>query len=53
MIRDIQERLNILCPDPDMEAEWEELRAIREQYEAKLAECKEKSRAWKALQQKG
>lgn len=53
MIRGIQERLNILCPDPDMEAEWEELRAIREQYEAKLSECREKSRAWKALQQKG
>ena len=53
MIRGIQERLNILCPDPDMEAEWDELREIREQYEAKLAEFKEKSRAWKALQQKG
>jgi hypothetical protein len=32
-----------------MEQEWDELRAIREQYEAKLAECKEKSQAWKAL----
>ena len=53
MIRGIQERLNILCPDPGMEAEWEELRTIREQYEAKMAECREKSRAWKALQQKG
>ena len=49
MIRGIQERLNILCPDPDMEAEWDELRLLREQYDTKLAECREKSRAWKAL----
>lgn len=48
-IKGIQDRLNILCPDPGMEAEWDDLRAIREQYEAKLAECREKSRAWKAL----
>ena len=52
-LKTIQDRLNMLCPNPEMEAEWEELRAIREQYEAKLAECQEKSRAWKALQQKG
>lgn len=49
MIRGIQDRLNILCPDPEMEQEWDELREIREQYEAKLAQCREKSRAWKAL----
>lgn len=53
MIRGIQDRLNILCPDPAMEEEWHDLRAIREQYEAKLAECREKSRAWKALKQQG
>jgi len=52
-IKGIQDRLNMLCPNPQMEAEWDELRQIREQYEAKLAECQEKSRAWKALQQKG
>jgi hypothetical protein len=52
-IRGIQDRLNILCPDPEMEKEWDQLREIREQYEAKLQECREKSRAWKALQQSG
>ena len=52
-IRGIQDRLNILCPDPEMEQEWEQLREIRAQYEAKLAECREKSRAWRALQQHG
>lgn len=52
-LKDIHDRLNMLCPNPEMEAEWDELREIREQYEAKLKECQEKSRAWKALQQKG
>lgn len=52
-LRGIQDRLNILTPDPDMEKEWSELRALREQYEAKLAECREKSRAWQALKQAG
>ena len=49
MIRGIQDRLNILSPDPDMEQEWDQLREIRQQYEAKLAECREKSRMWKQL----
>lgn len=49
MIRGIQERLNILCPDPDMEAEWDELRVLREQYDAKLEQCREKSKMWKTL----
>lgn len=50
-IKEIQERLNILCPHPELEAQWDELREIRNQYEAKLQECKEKSEVWKALQQ--
>lgn len=49
----IADRLAILESDAEMEAEWEDLRAIREQYEAKLQECREKSRAWKALKQSG
>ena len=53
MIRGIQDRLNILTPDRELEQEWTELREIREQYEAKLAECREKSQAWRALQQQG
>jgi hypothetical protein len=52
-LKNIQTQLNMLCPAPEMEAEWDQLREIREQYEAKLAECREKSRAWKALQQRG
>jgi len=49
----IQDRLNMLRPDPEMEAEWDELQTLRDQYEEKLKQCREKSRAWKALKQQG
>ena len=51
VLKDIRDRLNIIQVSETMEAEWDELRDLREQYEAKLAECREKSRAWEALQQ--
>ena len=51
MLREIRDRLNILQVSETMEAEWDELRALREQYETKLAECREKSQAWSALKQ--
>ena len=51
VLREIRDRLCILKVSETMEAEWGELRALREQYEAKLAECREKSVAWEALQQ--
>jgi hypothetical protein len=53
MLREIRDRLNILQVSEEMESEWDELRILREQYEAKLAECREKSAAWKALKQAG
>ena len=53
MLREIRDRLNILQVSEEMEQEWDELRMLREQYEAKLTECKEKSRIWKALQHQG
>ena len=53
MLKDIRDRLNILQVSAEMEQEWDELRALREQYEAKLTECREKSRAWAALKQAG
>lgn len=52
-LQGMQQQLNMLAPDPAMEQEWDELRRLREQYEAKLAECREKSQAWRALQQSG
>jgi hypothetical protein len=53
MLKDIRDRLNMLQVSEQMEAEWDELRLLREQYEAKLAECQAKSRAWAALKQQG
>ena len=53
MLKEIRDRLNILQVSKDMEAEWDELRELRERYEAKLAECKAKSDAWAALKQAG
>jgi hypothetical protein len=53
MLREIRDRLNILQVSKEMEREWAELRILREQYEAKLTECTEKSRAWAALTQPG
>ena len=53
MIRGIQDRLNILTPDPSMESEWSELAELRQAYEAKLEECRAKSKVWQALKQSG
>jgi len=53
MLKEIRDRLNILQVSEEMEREWDELRVLREQYEAKLVECREKSRAWAALKQQG
>ncbi len=53
MLKEIRDRLNILQVSKEMESEWDELRVLREQYETKLAECREKSRAWAALKQQG
>ena len=51
VLKEIRDRLGIIQVSEAMEAEWDELRQLREQYEAKLAECREKSQAWNALKQ--
>ena len=51
VLKEIRDRLGIIQVSEAMEAEWDELRQLREQYEAKLAECREKSEAWSALKQ--
>jgi hypothetical protein len=49
MLRDIRDQLAILKVSEEMEAEWHELRELRQQYEAKLEECRSKSEVWKTL----
>ena len=45
----LQERLNILRPNPAIEAEWDQLRELGEQYRKLEAELLEKQRAWEIL----
>ncbi len=45
----IEQRLGLLKTHESMEAEWEELRAIGDQYRAKLAEIENKVRMWDTL----
>lgn len=49
VLEEIRDRLAILKVSEEMEREWDELRILREQYENKLAECREKSQAWSCL----
>jgi len=42
----IQTQLNVLIPNPALEAEWDELRGLGELYRKKEAEIKEKNRMW-------
>lgn len=51
VLKEIRDRLGIIQVSEAMEAEWDELKQLREQYEAKLAECREKSRAWNMLKE--
>lgn len=48
-LRVIQDRLNMLRPNPELEAEWDQLRELGEQYRRLEAELKEKSQMWATL----
>jgi len=45
----VEQRLNILHPNPDMEKEWDELRRLGERYRKLEKKCQEKSQMWEAL----
>jgi hypothetical protein len=45
----IQERMGMLVPNPEMEAEWDQLRELGERYRELEKLCKEKSTAWNKL----
>lgn len=45
----VEERLNILTPNPDMEKEWDDLRKLGERYRKLEKKCKEKSDMWNKL----
>jgi hypothetical protein len=49
VLKNIEERLNILRPDTELEAEWDQLRELGNQYRQLELELKEKSQMWGKL----
>jgi len=45
----VEERLNILTPNPELEKEWDDLRRLGERYRSLEKKCQEKARMWEAL----
>lgn len=45
----LEQRLNILVPNPELEAEWDELRELGERYRELEKKCNEKGEMWKKL----
>ena len=45
----VEERLNILTPNPELEKEWDELRKLGERYRKLEKKCKEKAEVWNKL----
>lgn len=45
----LEQRLNMLVPNPEMEKEWNKLKELGDQYRELEKECIEKSRMWKTL----
>ena len=52
-LKGIQDRLNMLQPNRELEAEWDQLRELGLQYRKLEAELKEKQRAWEILKKQG
>lgn len=48
-MKTVEQRLNILRPNPKLEAEWDELRELGERYRELEKQCQEKSEMWKQL----
>ena len=45
----VEERLNILTPNPEIEKDWDELRRLGERYRKLEKKCREKADMWKRL----
>ena len=45
----VEERLNILTPNPELEKEWDQLRRLGERYRKLEKKCREKADMWKKL----
>ena len=49
VLKNIEERLNILRPNKELEADWDQLRELGNQYRRLEAELREKSKMWSTL----
>jgi len=49
VLKNIEERLNILRPNAELETEWHQLKELGDQYRQLEAELKEKSKMWEKL----
>jgi hypothetical protein len=49
MLATIQDRLNVLVPNPELEAEWDQLRELGEQYRELEKKVKEQGDIWARL----
>ena len=49
LLESIEQRLNILTPNPKLESEWNELRELGDRYRELEAKCLEKTKMWKQL----
>ena len=45
----VEERLNILTPNPELEKDWDDLRKLGERYRKLEKKCKEKAEVWNKL----
>ena len=45
----LEDRLNMLTPNPDMEEEWDQLRELGERYRELEQQCREKTKMWNKL----
>jgi hypothetical protein len=49
MLKTIEQRLNILCPNPELESEWEELRQLGDAYRKLEDQIQAKMKTWNAI----
>lgn len=47
----LEQRLNIMVPNPELEKEWDELKELGDRYRALEKQCKEKGEMWTKLKE--
>lgn len=50
-IEALEQRLNIMVPNPELEKEWDELRELGDRYRELEKQCKEKGNMWAKLKE--